>query len=130
MPPLSEHRNRLKDRSDVYTGLEKDAPVVVNKRGGEQSYTAFAYHLLDPVAIQELAKVMSYGERKGYKRDNWRLLSIDDHLNHTMMHLMAFMAGDKQDNHLEHAFTRMMFALAVHKRPRFLGHVDKKKGGK
>jgi len=113
----------------MYTGLEKNAPVVVNKRGGEHSYMAFAYHLLDPVAIQELAKVMAYGEKKGYKRDNWRLLSIDDHLNHTIMHLIAYMIGDKQDNHLEHAFTRLMFALAVHKRPNFLGYADKRKKG-
>jgi hypothetical protein len=110
-----------------FTGLEKDAPIVTNERGGVSSGTAFAYHLIDPVALQELAKVMRYGEQKGYLRDNWRLLSIEDHLNHTIMHIMAHQAGDKQDDHLEHAFTRMMMAVAIKHRPDYLGCLGKQK---
>jgi hypothetical protein len=29
------------------------------------------------------------------------------------MHILAYLAGDKQDDHLGHAFCRMMFALGV-----------------
>jgi hypothetical protein len=44
------------------------------------------------------------------------------------MHIVAYMAGDKQDDHLEHALTRMMMAVAVKHRPDYLGYAKHKKG--
>lgn len=109
-----------------FTGHEKNAPIITNKNGGKQSYTKYAFHLVDPVSMQELAKVMSDGALR-YSRDNWRLIPLEEHLNHLLMHVYAYLAGDKQDDHLEHVLARAMFAVALHKRPKYLGHV--KKGG-
>ena len=103
------------------TGLEKHAPIVKNSRGGESSQLAFSYHLIDPIALQELARTMAHGEQHGYKRDNWRLLSIEEHLNHLLMHVVAYMSGDKQDNHLSHAFARAMMIVALEHRPDYMG---------
>lgn len=111
-------------RKKEYTGHEKDAPIVTNARGGKQSYTTYAYHLVDAVAMQELARVMAEGARR-YAPDNWRLITIEDHLNHMMMHVYAYLAGDTQDDHLEHVLTRAMFVVALHKRPHYLGKAQK-----
>jgi hypothetical protein len=112
-------------KKKVFTGHEKNAPIVVNKKGGMQSYTAYAFHTIDPIAMQEMAKVMAEGCRK-YAQDNWRLISVEEHLNHLLMHIFAHLAGDTQDDHLAHAMTRAMFALAVDKRPKYLGAMAKK----
>lgn len=36
-----------------------------------------------------------------------------DHLNHALTHIVAYMAGDTQDDHIGHALTRMAFAASV-----------------
>lgn len=93
-------------------GVGKDAPTVENERGGKQAHTPYAFHLMDAKALLALAKVMEEGAAK-YTRDNWRKISREDHLNHAVIHIMAYWAGDRQDDHLEHAFTRLMMALAT-----------------
>jgi len=103
-----------------YTGLEKDAPIVKNARGGEHGDIKFAFDLIDPVAMMKMANVM-YDGSKLHKKDGWRLLSVDEHLNHLLMHVYAYLAGDKQDEHLAHALCRAMFAVAVHERPEYTG---------
>jgi hypothetical protein len=59
-----------------------------------------------------LAKVMYNGAKK-YEKDNWRGLTLEDHLNHALAHIYAHLAGDAQDDHLEHAFCRLMMAVGV-----------------
>jgi hypothetical protein len=103
--------------------LGPDAEIVTNENGGRQSKVEFACHLLDGPAILELAKVLQYGATR-YERDNWRLISQEDHINHALVHLFAYLSGDEQDDHLEHAFCRLMMALARKIRPDYLGAAD------
>lgn len=95
----------------VVEGVGPDAEVVVNSSGGKQSKAVGAFHLLDSKVMIDLAKVLQRGEK--YGRDNWRLISCEEHLNHALCHVFAAMAGDTQDDHLEHALCRLMFACAM-----------------
>lgn len=93
-------------------GVGPDAPVTSNENGGKQSATPYAFHLIDPLAMFKLAEVFAYGATR-YKRDNWRYLEVEEHLNHALQHIFAYMAGDTQDEHLEHAMWRLHAAVAV-----------------
>jgi len=93
-------------------GLSKDEPIITNKKGGKQSHSPYGFHLLDARAMFKLAEVLAYGATR-YERDNWRKISTEEHLNHALQHIFAWMADDKQDDHLGHAFCRLMMALAI-----------------
>lgn len=93
-------------------GIGKDAPTTVNDAGGKQSAVNFRFDLMDPTAMFSLGRILAEGERK-YGVDNWRKISQRDHINHALIHIYAYLAGDTQDEHLEHAFCRLMFALGV-----------------
>lgn len=98
--------------SSVIRGIGPDTPKVINEQGGSQSLLPYRFDLIDPQAIFALAEVLYQGaERHG--EDNWRKIPINDHLNHALAHIYAYMAGDEQDDHLGHAFCRMMFAVAL-----------------
>jgi len=86
--------------------------ITTNTQGGKQSRLDYRFDLIDAKAMFELAKVMHEGAQK-YERDNWRKISIDEHINHAFAHLWAYMAGDEQDEHLSHAMCRCHMALAV-----------------
>lgn len=75
------------------------------------------YTLLDPLAIEEMVKVLDYGAQK-YKRDNWRTtgFSYTRLLSACMRHLFAFLRGEDLDpesgrSHLAHAMCCLMFLL-------------------
>lgn len=102
-------------KANLLAGIGPDAPKVTNDMGGQQSKLDYRFDLLDPAAMFALASVLHYGVNvRGYPANNWRAISVDENLNHAMMHILAHLQGDTQDQHLEHAFTRMMFALGVH----------------
>jgi hypothetical protein len=88
------------------------APTVTNDQGGSQSHIPVRFDLIDAKALFEQAKVLHEGAVK-YGEDNWRLISVEDHLNHLIMHAYAYLAGDRTDEHLSHAMCRAMFAQGV-----------------
>lgn len=93
-------------------GLSPAQETYINERGGKQSMTPYGFHLLDPHAMFALARILKYGADK-YGQDNWRLISVPEHLNHALQHIFAYLAGDTQDEHLEHALCRLHMAVAV-----------------
>ncbi len=95
-------------------GVSVDEPIVVNEKGGKQSKVNYAFHLIDKEALLSLAEVLARGAER-YERDNWRKISSEEHYNHMMIHWMAYISGDKQDDHLGHFFTRAMMAYATAK---------------
>ncbi|WP_336786588.1 dATP/dGTP diphosphohydrolase domain-containing protein [Paenibacillus sp. MMO-177] len=96
----------------VVAGVGKDAPTVENEQGGLQSKVLYRFDLLDPAAMFKMTEVLAQGAEK-YGADNWRLISIQEHLNHLLIHAYAFLAGDTSDDHLSHIMCRSMFAQAV-----------------
>jgi len=92
-------------------GLSPNQPIHTNENGGKQSATPYAFHLIPPHAMFELAKVVAEGEK--YGAGNWRRIPIAHHINHAQMHLCGYLAGDDQDAHLSHAVCRIAFALEL-----------------
>lgn len=93
-------------------GIGPDAPVVTNDRGAKQSHLRYRFDLMDPRAMFEMARVLSEGAEK-YGIDNWRGIPAQDHLAHALVHIYAWLAGDKSDDHLSHAMCRTMMAQAM-----------------
>lgn len=97
------------DISDI---VSPDAPATTNEHGGSQSDIPVRFDLIDAKAMFEMAKVLDHGAKK-YGPDNWRLIEVNDHLNHLLMHTFAYLAGDTTDEHLSHILCRATFALGV-----------------
>lgn len=89
-----------------------DAPIVTNAAGGQQSKSAYAFHMMDYGALFALAKVLQYGAER-YARDNWRKIPAEEHYNHMIIHSLAWLSGDRQDDHLGHMFCRAMMFYAT-----------------
>lgn len=95
-------------------GVGADAEIVTNAAGGSQSKTLYGFHLIDREALLTLAEVMQYGASR-YDRDNWRKIPAEEHMNHMLIHALAHMEGDRQDDHLGHMFCRAMMFFACAK---------------
>lgn len=89
-----------------------DTSTNMNAKGGKQSYAPVRFDLIDGKALFEMAAVLHEGAEK-YGANNWRLIDVDDHLNHLIMHAYAYLAGDRSDAHLSHIMCRAMFAQGV-----------------
>lgn len=63
-------------------------------------------------SIIKVAEVLQYGVGR-YEANNWRLIPREEHLNHALIHLVAMIAGDTQDDHRGHALCRLMMAKAT-----------------
>lgn len=44
---------------------------------------------------------------------NYKKIPAEEHVNHAIQHLYAYLAGDISDDHLAHAILRTMFAFEV-----------------
>jgi hypothetical protein len=97
----------------VVPGVGPDAPTAVNASGGKQSQSLYRCDLLPARASLAVAEVLHHGAAK-YGPNNWRKIPTEDHINHAMVHLFAWLAGDTQDDHLEHAACRLLMGLDVH----------------
>jgi hypothetical protein len=95
-------------------GVGKEAPIVENTKGGKQSKSEYAFHLCDYGALLALAEVLKYGAER-YERDNWRKIPAEEHFNHMLIHSIAYLQGDRQDDHLGHMFCRAMMFYATAK---------------
>ena len=71
---------------------------------------------MDSITTQQqpirLAKTLQEGAEK-YEPNNWRLIPQEEHINHALIHLIAHLEGDRQDNHIDHALARLMMAYAT-----------------
>lgn len=75
----------------------------------------YAFHLLDPWSLLEMARVMQEGEDLGKPRGGWRKLSSEEQVNRAIGHLLAYLGGDSQDDHLSHAMVRTSMAWSMQK---------------
>lgn len=142
-------------------GCGKDAEIETNEKGGKQSKTDYAMHLIDGeflnyfcsgFVLAKIGRFMQNGDKallieivqelcnragltysegllklgevlkegaKKYAPNNWRLIPQEQHINHSLIHYVAYLLGDKQDDHLGHCITRLMFAYATETSPNF-----------
>lgn len=68
--------------------------------------------------VIQIAKILQYGADK-YAPNNWRLIPEEEHINHALVHIIAHLAGDKQDEHINHALCRLMMAMSTDKSEKF-----------
>lgn len=97
----------------IITGVQPDVPTVVNENGGAQSSTPYAFHFLPPNAMFAAAETAKYGAEKYHETlsdRNYKKIHAEEHINHAIQHLYAYLAGDRSDDHLAHAILRAMFA--------------------
>ncbi|MET0786251.1 MAG: dATP/dGTP diphosphohydrolase domain-containing protein [Paenisporosarcina sp.] len=107
------NRDILRARaSSISQIVDPDVPTVTNEHGGSQSDIRVRFDLIDGKALFKMAEVLDYGAIK-YGEDNWRKIPINDHLNHLLMHVYAYLSGDETDDHLSHILCRATFALGV-----------------
>lgn len=86
--------------------------IVTNDKGASQSYTPCRFDIVPPLALFEVAKVLSEGAEK-YGAYAWKNIEVNDHLNHAIQHVYGYLSGDRTEEHLSHAICRLMFALEV-----------------
>jgi len=96
----------------VIDGIGPDAPVIVTSGGGKHAASPYAFELVPPVALFEVARTLATGAKK-YGIDNWRGVPINDQLGHALQHVYGYLAGDISDDHLAHAACRILFALEL-----------------
>jgi hypothetical protein len=77
------------------------------------------YDLVPPLALEEFAKVLTFGAEK-YAADNWRSVpgAADRYFAAAQRHIWAYKRGEKLDNesglaHLAHAICCLVFLLEV-----------------
>jgi hypothetical protein len=99
-------------RMNTIAGVGADAPMEVKPNGAKQSSTPYRLDLIDARAWLRLGAILAEGAEK-YGVDNWRGLSAADHANHLLIHIEAYLAGDRSDDHLGHALARSMMLYAV-----------------
>lgn len=76
-------------------------------------YLCEAIDYLTNEPLTTIARVMEEGLKK-YPKNNWLLISFEDHINHALCHLYMFLKGDIQDRHLDHALTRIAMAYETY----------------
>jgi hypothetical protein len=86
--------------------------MVNPETGAVQAKVAHRVDLIDPATVLDMAEILGEGVRS-HGLWNWRLIPIDEQLNHAMIHILAWLAGDRSDNHLGHAMCRVMFARSL-----------------
>lgn len=102
-------------------GLGVDEPLTENEHGGKQSDSPYGFHMLPAHAVFAAAKTAKYGADKygeTFDDRNYTKIPPEDHVNHAVQHLYAYLAGDRQDEHLAHAIVRTMFAYETDYRRR------------
>jgi hypothetical protein len=89
-----------------------DGETVTNEHGGRQSFTLADYSKVPPQALRLLAQCLGFGARK-YGADNWKRITIEEHLSHATNHIVEFRCGDRSEPHLVNTFTRVAMALQL-----------------
>ena len=95
--------------SSLIPGVGPDAPIITNDDGGRHSAIPFRFDLLPPIGVLEVARIMHAGN-ESHGKDRWRAVPLAEQINHALMHLYAYLAGDRTEDHLGHAACRTLMA--------------------
>ena len=90
------------------------------KTGSREGLETAMMHLEHDVfkLLIRIAKVLQYGASR-YEPNNWRLIPQESHINHALIHILAEIMGDEQDDHIDHALCRLMMAMSTSTSPDF-----------
>jgi len=93
-------------------GMGPNAETYENENGGKQSKVPARFDLMDSPSLFNMGQILQEGAEK-YGIDNWRNISVDEHLNHAVAHIRAYWSGDRQEDHIGHAQCRVHMAKAI-----------------
>lgn len=99
----------------IINSVSPEAETVINECGGGQSKVEFDLTLIPPHILLETAKVLKVGKDK-YGLNNYKLIDINEHINHALIHIIAHLAGDRQEGeigHIVHAICRLLFTAEM-----------------
>lgn len=107
----------MTDRPLTLTDILNGA-AVMNERGAKQSDSPYFLRGLPPLALLRVSRILREGAEK-YEADpfgnvtqrNWHGIPSGDHLEHALMHAVAFLHGDRSADHAGHLATRVLFFL-------------------
>ena len=116
-PTQEERETFFEESKTTIPGVGPDAPVVVNEHGAKQSASGYLFTDFHPKSLLDVAAV-SYKGREKYGPRNWEKIDQADHINHSLTHIVAYLAGDRQEPHLAHAICRLFFAMGTNQESR------------
>lgn len=99
--------------SPTIPGVGPGEAIETNKAGGKQRHSPYRMDLLPHHALLRTSRILAQGAET-HGEDNWRMISVQDHLNRALIHITCHLAGDAQDDHLSHAACRILFALDLY----------------
>jgi len=91
---------------------QQQTEIVTNEHGAKQSKSEYCWIDIDSKSLLKVAKLSAAGREK-YGADNWRKISVLDHVGHAISHLFLYLAKDTSEDHLSHAAWRVLAAMGV-----------------
>jgi hypothetical protein len=117
--PIKELTTKTKSElitEECHRQMEEERPSRENLKfdAGKLDYT-----LLEPFFLQEMAKIMTLGEKNHPKvggEPSWRLVEQEAYLKALLRHIQAYRLGERVDQemgtkHLAHAAVNAMFVM-------------------
>jgi hypothetical protein len=111
-PSCPEYQEDCPCLKAVLPVVGPEPPVVTNAAGRKQSPSPYRCDRLPSQGVLAVAAVLASGAAR-HGEGNWRKIPVADHLNHALVHLLAWQAGDRSDDHVAHAAMRLLFALEL-----------------
>lgn len=93
-------------------GVGPQEPILADANGYKSSKTPYRMDLIQANAMLHVAKIMAEGA-ESHGENNWKNGTVENHLNKMLVHALAYLAGDTQDDHLGHMAWRALAALEI-----------------